>query len=112
MDFADDRISLGDLQEWIAPRLHILIADPRSGDADAVATFEMGLVELESGMSDLTEFKKCLLELTRDIYIQCPESQVFTIGTSCNQNMAIERSIDYSPNNYSSEIISIQSFGI
>lgn len=55
-------ITLKSLEEWLVPRLPLLLSLPRSLISDLVATIELGLAEMSSGALSEEAFRRELEE--------------------------------------------------
>ena len=60
--YAESQISTRELEDWLAPRIGSLIADPDSDDADLVAAIMLVLSEMTDGIRSLGEGKAYLAE--------------------------------------------------
>lgn len=58
--FINKEISVQELEEWIVPRMHLLLVPAESDEADLVATIELGLAEIGEGMIEVGDLRKAL----------------------------------------------------
>jgi hypothetical protein len=66
IEFAENKITIAELEDWLVPNLPTLIASPTSIDTDIVSVIELGLAELNSGLRSQEELTNYLLEALRD----------------------------------------------
>lgn len=66
IEFAENKISITELEDWLVPNLPTLIASPTSIDTDVVSAIELGLAELNSGLRSQEELTNYLLEVLRE----------------------------------------------
>lgn len=50
IDFAEDSISVQEIEEWLVPRLPDFLHSPIGADADLIAVLELALAELSAGI--------------------------------------------------------------
>lgn len=55
--FAENEVTLEQFEDWLVPRLPLLISDPDSANAEVVAAVELGLAELSSGIRSATDVR-------------------------------------------------------
>lgn len=63
LQFVNSELDVEQLENWLVPRLPILLASPVSSDADVIAAVELGLAEINDGIRTLDEFRSGLSEV-------------------------------------------------
>jgi len=62
LSYLESCITLEELEDWYIPRLELFLGDPGSADADIIATIELCLAEMRSGLLDENEARQMLEE--------------------------------------------------
>ncbi len=65
-DYLERRLTLGDVQEWLVPRLGIFLLDNRSTAAELAGLFELGFADIAAGEADEEELRGLVLDFVRD----------------------------------------------
>lgn len=68
--YIDGDISLEQLEDWYVPRLPTLIDDEDSAESNLVASLELGLAELSSGVQSENELKEYLSEALSEVQVE------------------------------------------
>ena len=66
-------ISATQLEEWMVPRLRLLLESVESADADVVAAIELGLAEMGDGIRTEAQFR----DLMKQLLLEHPVVSVF-----------------------------------
>src|SRR3972149_5242112 len=66
LQFVESSINMGQLEEWLVPRLSFFLRTPDTVDADVVAAIELGLAEVSSGIKTKDEFRDYLKNVLRE----------------------------------------------
>ncbi len=64
--FAYGEISATQLEEWMVPRLRLLLESVESVDADVVAAIELGLAEMSDGIRTEAQFRDLMKQVLRE----------------------------------------------
>jgi len=64
--FVDGEISAAQLEEWMVPRLRLLLESVESADADVVAAIELGLAEMSDGIRTEAQFRDLMKQVLRE----------------------------------------------
>lgn len=58
LGFAENEVSIVQLEDWLVPNLPVLLSDPASPNADIVSAVELGLAELSRGVRSPDDFRR------------------------------------------------------
>ena len=89
LQYADSKITLQDLEDWLVPRLPIFLKKPQTADADIVAVVELGLAEITNKIRTETEFRLILREVLQEhtSFLVYPFSISQTESTATNKTV-------------------------
>lgn len=82
-DYLDEKVGLGELEEWLVPRLPVFLSNfGLTAEADLVATLEHGLAEISSNVLTEDAFRQEIKDYlhARDltVFSNYPETQSIT----------------------------------
>lgn len=64
-DYLENRITLEELEDWLAPHLGLFISLPGNNASELAATIELGLAEMTNGHRTEDEFRDLLKEFVK-----------------------------------------------
>lgn len=78
--FLEGQITLHELDDWIVPYLPCLAVDPHSADMEIVSVIELGIAEIDDGISSEEILRNQLLNLIKNINLMYE-------GDPCNESL-------------------------
>lgn len=89
-EFLEDRITLDELEDWVATRFPELFRIPQSPAAKLAATIELGLAEMSDSLIDEDDFRSELRNAVQQyttIRLDYPRPETSTVTESSNATM-------------------------
>lgn len=66
IEYVESRISLEELETWLAPQLHGFLSDPYTSDSEVAADIELGLVDIANSVRSEEDLRQLLNEKLKE----------------------------------------------
>ncbi len=85
--YLESEIPLSELENWYAPKLPILMRDPKSSDARVIAVIELGLAEMNNNILSENQLKDRLRNTLENHFVirnytNLPDIEIITTFSS------------------------------
>ncbi len=93
--YIDSEISLQDFEDWYLNQLPLLLVSPSSDMTDLVATIELGLAEIGSGILSEDNFRRSLHDAVLELTIWLNYSDIQTLTSTGTQDAPFTQIISH-----------------